>query len=198
MRDFPDPDSIRRHFRTREAPSGNDAFDAESMRRAAVLVPITADRQGQLQLILTLRSRQLRHHAGQVSFPGGSVDHSDRDFVHTALREAEEEIGLKPEQVEILGQLSEAPLPSGFLVTPIVGLIEELPILVPEPGEVDEIFQLPLSLILDPTLYQQGELTKNGIKRRFYYFDFEEYYIWGATAAMLRTLARELNAEDFS
>ena len=157
-------------------------------KTAAVLILIYPGRKG-LETILTRRSGQLPNHAGQISFPGGRLEPDDANLVQTALREAHEEIGLDIRQVEVIGCLQSVHLPSKFHVTPVVGLMEQKPSLTPEPGEVEEIFSIPLAVVLDIGLYQQGSNITNGIKKEFYYFDYNEYYIWGATAYMLRSLA---------
>lgn len=159
-----------------------------SLRQAAVLILIYPGKT-ELELILTRRSEHLPHHAGQISLPGGSVEAEDKNTTHTALREAEEEIGLKSAKVDVLGTMNQLILPSGFAVTPVVGVIEKAQQLQADPGEVQEIFSIPLSLVLDNRLYQQDSYIRNGIKRKFYYFDYKEYYVWGATAGILRELA---------
>lgn len=160
----------------------------EGSRAAAVLILICRD-AGEPCCILTKRSEGLPNHAGQVSFPGGTRETGDLSLLHTALRETEEEIGLKADALEVLGQLPALILPSGFHVTPFVALSDPLPPLYPAPAEVAEVFTLPLSLLHDKA-FQQGTRYINNIKREFYYLDYKDYYIWGATAAMLRELAR--------
>ena len=148
---------------------------------------------GGLEFILTIRSKELRHHAGQISLPGGRADTADSCLEHTALRECEEEIGLDMNSVEVLGQLDTVFTPSGFCVRLFVAYIESLPELRADPQEVDEIFHIPLNFILDQDVYQIGKANINGIKREFYFFDYKEYYVWGATAGILRSLSQELN-----
>jgi 8-oxo-dGTP pyrophosphatase MutT (NUDIX family) len=142
------------------------------------------------EIILTRRSAFLPIHAGQISFPGGNVSTKDKSPVETALREAEEEIALIRELVEILGILDTTVIPSGFAVAPVLGVVDELPTLQPNPREVDEIFSLPLSLACDLNRYRTDFLVRDGKKRKFYVLDYEGYYIWGATAKMLRTLGQ--------
>lgn len=165
-------------------------------RAAAVLIPLCRD-SGGLSCILTRRSEGLPTHAGQISFPGGTREKDDISLLHTALRETEEEIGLSASALQVLGQLPALTLPSGFHVTPFVALCDPLPALRPEPAEVAEIFTLPLSLLLHSGTFQHGSRHINNIKRDFYYIDFKDYYIWGATAAMLRELARCMAPEQF-
>lgn len=160
-------------------------------RLAAVLILIF---QGQLEpeIILTRRSDHLPTHAGQISFPGGNINQEDDGPVETALREAREEIALVSDPVEILGVLDVTLLPSGFAVAPVLGITDKLPELTPNPGEVDEIFSIPLSLVCDLDQYRKDVFEKDGSVREFYVLDYKDYYIWGATAKMLRTLAKLL------
>lgn len=163
----------------------------QQQRLAAVLILLVPGVQGP-ELVFTQRSQELPSHAGQISFPGGSVDDTDNGPIHTALREAEEEIGLYPANVEVLGTLEWYTMPTGFVVLPVVGQLQEIQEFVPEPNEVDDIFTLPLQSLLDPALFQQEFLVRNNIKRNFYSIEINGYYIWGATAHMLRSLALKL------
>lgn len=167
-----------------------DRFGAEH-RQAAVLILLYPGPQG-LEILLTRRSDTLSNHAGQISFPGGSVDAGDPDPVHTALREAREEVGLVSADVEILGILDVTLLPSGFAVAPVLAVTRQAPALVANPAEVAEIFSLPLSLAADLAAYRQDVLVRDGLRREFFYLEYGDYYIWGATANMLRALARFL------
>ena len=164
-------------------------------RLAAVLILIY---QGSYEpeIILTQRSSSLTNHAGQISFPGGTVEEADRDPVHTALREAREEIDLNEEGVEILGIMETITLPSGFAIAPVLGVMESLPVMSANPGEVAEIFSIPLSLANDLSRYQMDFLERDGKRRDFYILEHKDYYIWGATANMLRTLALMLNPDS--
>jgi 8-oxo-dGTP pyrophosphatase MutT (NUDIX family) len=170
-----------------------DSFSQEH-RLAAVLILVYPDSKG-LNIILTRRSDKLSNHAGQISFPGGTVDVNDPDPVHTALREAQEEIALESSAVEVLGILEVILLPSGFAVAPVLAIMDSVPILTANPAEVDEIFSIPLSLIADLDQYNQDFLFRSGQKREFYYLEFQDHYIWGATAKMLRTLGQLLCQE---
>ena len=144
-------------------------------------------------MVFTRRSEALSSHAGQISFPGGTVEAEDPDPIHTALRESEEEIGLKRENVNILGTLDWYAMPSGFVVLPVIGSLQQSQGFIPAPAEVVEIFSIPLQDLLDIGLYKRDTIIRNGIKREFYFFEFKEYYIWGATAAMLRSLALKIS-----
>ena len=164
-------------------------------RLAAVLILIYQGSH-EPEIILTQRSSSLTNHAGQISFPGGTVEEADRDPVHTALREAREEIDLNEEGVEILGIMETITLPSGFAIAPVLGVMESLPVMSANPGEVAEIFSIPLSLVNDLSRYQVDFLERDGKRRDFYILEHKDYYIWGATANMLRTLALMLNPDS--
>jgi 8-oxo-dGTP pyrophosphatase MutT (NUDIX family) len=157
---------------------------------AAVLVAIT-DR-AEPGLILTQRSAKLRKHAGQVAFPGGRVDESDADEVAGALREAQEEIGLAPHLVEIVGTTDRYHTFTGFDIVPVLGVIPpDLP-LVPHEGEVEEWFELPLSYALDPANREKKSLEFECAERHYYEIMWKGRRIWGVTAAILVNLSRRL------
>ena len=167
--------------------------DKHTYREAAVLLPITRHGNGsQSELVLTVRSANLKSHAGQISLPGGTREEQDPDFETTALRESEEEIGLRPDQVEVIGKLGDMSLPSGFLITPFVGLIDSDLVFTPSPDEVADIFQAPLELILDPSAYRHSTMLFDNSERAILELMFEDYRIWGATAAILYHLALEV------
>jgi 8-oxo-dGTP pyrophosphatase MutT (NUDIX family) len=157
---------------------------------AAVLVPVV-DRP-EPTVILTLRPETMRKHPGQVSFPGGRIDPGDDGPVAAALREAEEEIGLPPHQVEVIGLADVYRTVTGFEVTPVVGIVPpDLP-LVPHPGEVAALFEAPLHYLLDPAHQQERSAIWRGRERHYYEIDYEGRRIWGATAAMIVNLSRRL------
>ncbi|MEM7568831.1 MAG: CoA pyrophosphatase [Pseudomonadota bacterium] len=156
---------------------------------AAVLVPLVQRRDG-LSVILTKRASALRKHAGQVAFPGGRQDREDRDSTHTALREAHEEIGLPPEQVDILGSLSRYRTGTGFAITPIVGVVPEHFSAVPEPGEVEEVFEADFQALMDPANHKIESAVWKGKRRDYYVLPHERHYIWGATAGILVGLSQ--------
>lgn len=164
------------------------------LRQSAVLILFHGSRQG-THILMTRRADDLPSHAGQVCFPGGRIDAGDQSVAHTALREAREETGLEPTHVEVLGAMDPLVLPSGFAVTPVLGLCEQLPALSANVREVAEIFFLPTTLLRTNSLFQRGSILTNGIRRHFYYFDYKGYYIWGVTAAMLHALAQRLRQE---
>jgi 8-oxo-dGTP pyrophosphatase MutT (NUDIX family) len=162
-----------------------------ALRKASVLIPITRYRPGKnSEIVLTVRSKNLNSHPGQISLPGGSQDPDDLDVVATALRESEEEIGLARSNVEVIGRLGDMALPSGFQVTPIIGLIEPGLDFAPCPIEVAEIFHAPLSLVMNPDSYNSTSMIYDNQQRKILELQFEQFRIWGATAAILYHLAQ--------
>ena len=157
------------------------------LRPAAVLVAVWRD-----QLILTKRASHLKHHPGQIAFPGGKVEAHDVSPEAAALREAHEEIGLRPEKVEVLGRLSPHETVTGFSMTPVLGLVRDDLNLVPEAGEVEEAFTVPLTHVLDPVNFAIERRLWRGQWRRYYTSAYGPYYIWGATARVLRGLAERM------
>ncbi|MCB1665001.1 MAG: CoA pyrophosphatase [Pseudomonadales bacterium] len=166
---------------------------ARQFRRAAVLIAIVTDLEIPA-IVLTQRTEHLSSHPGQVAFPGGKEDPSDAGPVHTALRESEEEIGLPADAVRVIGRLGELLMPSGYCVTPIVGLMSSRTPLEPSPREVAHIFHLPLQLALDATQYQRKSMRIQDSQREILEMHYEGYRIWGATAAILHHLAREIGS----
>jgi 8-oxo-dGTP pyrophosphatase MutT (NUDIX family) len=162
---------------------------------AAVLVPIV-NRGDDPSLLFTQRTAHLHDHAGQISFPGGRVDEGDPDRATTALREAEEELGLSRNRIEIIGRLPDYDIMTGFRVTPVVGWIEPPFELSPDRFEVADVFEVPLCFFLDPLNHQRHTRDVSGVVRHYYAMPFGERYIWGATAGMLFTLYQVLNARD--
>jgi 8-oxo-dGTP pyrophosphatase MutT (NUDIX family) len=158
------------------------------LRAAAVLLPIWLQPEGAV-LLLTKRSSHLKHHPGQIAFPGGKVDAADAGPEAAALREANEEIGLDPGRVEVIGALPVHQTVTGFAVAPFVGLIRGAFDPVPEAGEVEEVFTVPLPYVLTPARFQIQGRRWMGDWRRFYTVPYGPYYIWGATARILRGLA---------
>ena len=161
-------------------------------RRAAVLVPLLVSNSS-LDLLFTLRTHTVETHKGQISFPGGMVDDDDCDTVHTALREAEEEIGLPQSSVEIIGTLDDMATPSGFVITPIVGVIRNLPHLKLNADEVAEVFRVPLEFFADRNNGRTELREFKGKQREVWFYDYEGKTIWGATAMMIRSLLKTLD-----
>lgn len=165
-----------------------DLLPGRKLRPAGVLVPLLIQ-NGNARIFLTKRSSALKHHPGQVAFPGGKQDDGDSGIVGAALREASEEIGLDPSNVEVLGEMPTHETVTGFNVTPVVGLIRSPFDPVPEPGEVDEVFHVPLSHVITPANFSVQWRYWQGTRRRYYTVPFGPYYIWGATARILRAMA---------
>jgi 8-oxo-dGTP pyrophosphatase MutT (NUDIX family) len=164
---------------------------AAAVTAAAVLVPIV-DHPSGLTVIFTQRTSQLKAHSGQVSFPGGRAEPEDPTPEFTALREAQEEIGLPMERVEVLARLPEYHTRSGFRVTPVVGLLTPPVALTPDPREVEEVFEVPLAFLLDPNNHRRETRELQGRTVAYYVMRYEKRTIWGATAGMLVNLQRHL------
>ena len=155
-------------------------------RPAAVLLGLV-ERRGGLSIILTERAASLKDHPGQVSFPGGHIERGDTSPMAAALREAEEEIGLKEEKVVVAGCLDPYLTVTGFLITPVVGFVDKNFIAKPDPIEVNEVFELPLKKVLEGGSIERGYRTRPDfdVTFRIYELSFEGHHIWGATAAIL-------------
>lgn len=162
--------------------------EGRKLRAAGVLMPILID-DGRPTVFLTKRSSALKHHPGQIAFPGGKQDDSDADVIAAALREAQEEIGLDPTNVKVLGTMPAHETVTGFVVTPVIAQVLAPFRPVPEPGEVDEVFQVPLAHVMNVARYSIQARRWRGRQRMYYTVPFGPYYIWGATARMLRALA---------
>jgi len=187
-------DALERGHRASPELIAGDVLDEEAagggITPTAVLVAIV-DRP-EPSVILTLRPETMRKHPGQISFPGGRIDPGDDGPVAAALREAEEEIGLPPSKVEIIGLADVYRTITGFEVTPVVGILPpDLP-LSPHPGEVAAMFEAPLHYLLDPAHQQARSAIWRGQERHYYEIDYEGRRIWGATAAMIVNLSRRL------
>jgi 8-oxo-dGTP pyrophosphatase MutT (NUDIX family) len=168
----------------------------ETPAAASVLVPLVV-RDGALRVLLTRRTDHLRDHAGQISFPGGRAEPGDTSAIHTALREAEEEVGLAREQVDVLGQLNTYTTVTSYSVTPVVALVRPPFSLRLDRFEVEEAFEVPLNFLMTPAHHRRHELMFEGGRRQFLSMPWSgtdpsgqvrQYFIWGATAAMLRNL----------
>ncbi len=198
--------------RFRAPPAWQPDIDVERWYRspnpvaASVLVPLVMRAEAPT-VLLTQRTSHLKKHAGQISFPGGRSEPDDADAVATALREAQEEVGLPPERVRILGSMPTYTTGTGFIVTPVVGLIEPHAhegsqlALQADPSEVDEIFEVPLPFLMDPRHHERRAFDMGGTPLEFFAMPWappdqaeKDYFIWGATAAMLRNLYRFLSA----
>jgi 8-oxo-dGTP pyrophosphatase MutT (NUDIX family) len=169
-----------------EMHSGESPF-----RRAAVIVPII--RRTEPSLLFTRRTEHLPSHAGQICFPGGSYDPSDATLVRTALRELEEEIGLAADSVDVAGFLdAHDTLNTGFRILPVVGFVDAGFQLTVNPDEVAEVFEAPLSFLIDPRHHTLKCAERGGVMREFYAITYGEHEIWGATAAIIVNLSERL------
>jgi len=162
------------------------------LRPAAVLIPIVEQADG-FRVLLTKRSSALKHHPGQVAFPGGKVDDTDNSTTDAALREAEEEIGLPRDNVDILGELPTHETVTNFTMTPILGRVRAAFHMRPEPGEVAEVFSVPLGFVTNPANFAIQHRRWRGQRRYYYAAPYGPYYIWGATARILRGLAERMS-----
>jgi 8-oxo-dGTP pyrophosphatase MutT (NUDIX family) len=175
------------------ATAGDDAEALAAIRPlvpAVVLVPIVLHTAP--GILLTVRTDSLSTHAGQVSFPGGRIERGDADPIAAALRETEEEIGLPPNLVEVIGVLPEHLTGTGYRITPVLGLVQPPPALRPDPREVAHVFELPLSVLLDEAAPRRERREFRGRMREYWVVPHPEQYIWGATAAILVNLGRML------
>ena len=167
---------------------------AGAMTPASVLMPIV-QREQALTLLFTQRSEHLTDHGGQVSFPGGRWEQSDVSPIETALRETEEEVGLYRRHVDVLGTLPDYLTGTGYRVTPVVSLVQPPFEIHADPTEVAEVFEVPLAYLMDGAHHQlRGAEFPNGVHRTFYAMPYERFFIWGATAGMLRNLFHFLRA----
>lgn len=161
------------------------AIDAPQFRRACVLVPIVRDGGG-WSILFSRRSENLQAHSGQIAFPGGAVE-AGESLADAALREAYEEVGIEPRFVEVIGRLDDLVTNSGFLVAPFVGVIGERIEYVLQPGEVEEVFEVPLDALLDPALPEVRYVSFRSRKYPAYFYPYGSYEIWGLTGRMLKS-----------
>jgi 8-oxo-dGTP pyrophosphatase MutT (NUDIX family) len=171
-------------------------FADRAPAHAAVLMALVMHERP--TVLLTQRTAHLSTHSGQIAFPGGKLDDTDADAVAAALRETHEEIGLAPAQVEVLGSLPTYITGTAFIVTPVVGLVQPGFVLQPNPHEVDDVFEVPLDFLMDPTNHRRHGMEWGGVLREWYSMPYQdasqERFIWGATAGMLRNFYRLLCA----
>lgn len=172
---------------------GDDVFERQKAPPvpAAVLVPMVLSAEP--AILLTKRTAHLNKHAGQVSFPGGRMDPGETPE-QTALREAEEEVGLSPRYVEVVGRMAEYATGTGYRITPVIGLLPPGLTWRLSPNEVESVFEMPLTTLLDPAAPQRRMREAEGNLREFWVWPHPEHYIWGATAAILVHLAQRLRA----
>jgi len=159
---------------------------------AGVLLPLVK-RDDDVFVVLTKRSNDLRHHKGQVAFPGGKVDQCDATVMATAIRETHEEIGISPCQIMPFGKLPLYETGTGFIISPVVAKVDPPYIYKREIGEVDEIFEVPLAHIANLNHYEQRVVPFEGIERTFWVLNYKDYFIWGATGAILNDFANRID-----
>ena len=182
-----------RRLAARQGTEIDHAGQQAPLTRAAVLVPLVAREEG-LSVLLTQRTAHLIHHGGQISFPGGRMEDGDPDPEAAALRETEEEIGLPASAIDVIGRLDDYVTITGFHIVPVVGLLHPPLVFRPDEFEVAEIFEVPLSFILDPANHQvRSRSLPTGEERWFYAIPYGERFIWGATAGMLVNLQEVLS-----
>ena len=173
------------------AIAGSARVTRPGYQHSAVLVPIVNSEDG-LSFLFTKRTETVETHKGQVSFPGGVIDRNDADIITTALREAEEEIGMPRQAVQIVGVLDDLATPTGFVITPVVGFIETLPPLTANVEEVDEVFQVPVDFFIERANATAGMRMIEGTQLEVWYYKTGSHTIWGATAAIIRSLLQRL------
>lgn len=165
------------------------------LKPASVLVPVMRRPDG-LRVLLTRRSETLRSHKGQISFPGGRREACDVSAAAAATREAEEEAGIPPAAVEVIGYLDDYPTITRYMVTPVVGMVEDLAEVRPCAREVAEIFEVPLAFVLEPANFQRKILSREGFNVPFFELNYGAWRIWGATAGMLWNLSQKIAARE--
>ncbi|EOW2077886.1 CoA pyrophosphatase [Vibrio mimicus] len=162
----------------------------DSLRKASVLIGVVERQQG-LQVILTKRAAHLRHHPGQISFPGGKYEESDHSLQQTAKREAREEIGISEEKIHIVGQLPELVTVSQFVVTPILAFVESDYQIQLDHNEVDEVFEVPISFLLDRKKLYTGTFQLKNHRHRVFAIPYKQHFIWGMTAQIIQSLQKQ-------
>ena len=183
-------------FQMQALPASAHKFRySHKLKSAAVLIPIVSH-QGQLEVLLTKRASHLTHHPGQISFPGGKVELFDVDITATALRETQEEIGLQSACINVLGQLKPYQTISGYEITPIVAIVSNSSSYQIDENEVSEVFQVPLSHFLQRQHHVQVPVFHRGEHHNVYFMPYQQYNIWGATAAILHDLSVLLNQDN--
>jgi 8-oxo-dGTP pyrophosphatase MutT (NUDIX family) len=179
---------------SRDPPTEEEVHASEDLTAltpAAVLVPLI---EHAMTILLTIRTPHLRHHPGQISFPGGCVEPGDRDTVDTALRELHEEIGIASAYVEIVGCLDNYPTVTGFTIMPVVGIVKPGFELSLDTFEVAEVFEIPLEFAFDISNYERRQVAYAGEQRSYYRLQYEGREIWGATAGILLGFAKKIRA----
>ena len=191
------PEEIERLFSGSLSVKDRKQISVEGYHSAGVLVPIIVNSEGS-ELLFTKRTEQVETHKGQVSFPGGMADSRDVDIVHTALREAWEEVGIPASFITVIGMLDDLPTPTGFVITPVVGIINNMPPLAPNPDEVAEVFHVPLSFFATPSAGRSEPREFRGKYHEVWFYEHEGHTIWGVTAIIVRSLLARLNLLETS
>ncbi len=194
------PQALRQRFQRQPEWSpelrAEHQFSERVPSHASVLIPVMM--RAEPTVLLTQRTAHLSSHSGQIAFPGGKADASDADAIATALREAHEEVGLEPQFAEVLGTLPHYTTGSAFIVTPVIALISPEARLCANPDEVAHVFEVPLAFLMDPANHRRHQVEWDGATREWFSMPFRdsqaEWFIWGATAGMLRNLYRFLRA----
>jgi len=181
-------DRLRRFFLAYERTTKSDT----NFTRAGVLVPVF-EKHGQPHFLLTKRTQDVEHHKGQISFPGGAVDEGDRDIVSTALRETQEEIGLASQQIDVVGILDDIKIPTGFIVTPVVGFVAHIPPLTLNASEVESVIETPFTFFREPGNKKVVPMARGGETRDVYFFSFGRHEIWGATAFIIDSFLEQFS-----
>ncbi|MFO1257483.1 MAG: CoA pyrophosphatase [Gammaproteobacteria bacterium] len=191
------PKDVLKVFENFSAQAENSTQPTNSLNepiRASVLIPIL--KREELSILLTQRTEHLKSHAGQISFPGGQWEPDDRNPTDTALREAQEEIGLNPSSVQIISELGCWLTHTGYQITAILGFLDPPSQFRASEDEVAEIFEIPLHVLMTPDLFKEDFKYHNGEKRHFYHFEYENKHIWGFTANILKFLIEQLRASN--
>lgn len=187
------PESWRENGDAKLNPATIAHVEGMSLKDAAVLVA-AIDEGEDARLIFTRRTAAMRKHSGQIAFPGGAVDATDRDIEEAAAREAEEEIGLDRRLVEPVGRLPDYMALSGFRITPVLAVVRPGFTLTLNPDEVDDVFDVPLSFLMDPANHEMGSGVWLGQERHYYRMPYEGRNIWGITAGIVRVIYERLYA----
>ncbi len=166
-------------------------LQGEHLRKAAVLIGFVERAQG-LHVLFTKRARHLKHHPGQISFPGGKLESYDSTLQATALRETHEEIGISPHLIEIFGQMPELPTISAFNVTPYLAFIDSSYTLNIDYGEVDDVFEVPVDIVLDPRFLNSMTFDINQQSHRVFGINYQNHFIWGMTAQIIQAMQSQI------
>jgi 8-oxo-dGTP pyrophosphatase MutT (NUDIX family) len=186
-----DPQQFRNHLHAVLAGTERHEIHLGGFRHAGVLVPLLVD-SGTVEVVLTKRTEEVETHKGQVSFPGGLVEEEDEGIRETALREADEELSIRASSVETVGLLDDLATPTGFIITPVVGILQQTCRFVPNPHEVAEVFNVPLEFFADPANGHREMRMIQGIEREIWYYPTGHHVVWGATALIIRSLLHRL------